>query len=366
MEKRNAYWKIPDKLNVDEFDFSWRPSPREPLFIHQFGTQHQKTGGPRLIRQGATQIKYQDEFIATALPDMSKWVSIVDSDIDHIEFDYSWHHDETEPLMNYVFGDQFGSAEETNTLIYKQGEKLPVKYMTYPVAKIVYRPLDIIFLSNGEVNEQHRYDRLCSLVDREVKWVKGINGRENAIKHAATLSTTKWFILFPGKLYADENFDFNFQPMRLNEPKHYIFYAKNPVNDLVYGHQAAVCYNQQLVLNTVNHGLDFTMSALHDVVPMISGIAEYNSDIIMTWRTAFREAIKLGAENSKESMERLSVWTTQAKGKYCEWSVIGAQDGIDFYQSVNGNYEELIKSFSWDWLNHYYSSKYNIMDYQYK
>jgi hypothetical protein len=350
-------WEIPEGLDITNFDFSWRPSRYEPLYNHQFGTQHQKTGGPRLVRQGATQIKYQDEIIATALPDMSKW--IIDLDIEVIEFDYSWHHDETEPPMNYIFGEHGG-------IIYFRGENLPNKYIQYPKANIKYRPLDIIYLSNGETDEQKRYDRLCSLINREVKWVKNINGRENAIKHAAKLSTTKWFILFPGKLYADENFDFSFQPKRLDEPKHYIFYAKNPVNDLVYGHQAAVCYNRQLVLDTVNHGLDFTMSASHDVVPIMSGIAEFNSDVMMTWRTAFREAIKLRAENSKESIERLNIWRTIGKGKNCEWSLFGAQDGVEFFEKVNGNHAELMKSFMWDWLNHYYSSKYNIFDYQYK
>lgn len=351
-------WVVPEGLDVNGFDFSWRPSMYEPAFIHQFGTQHQKTGGPRYIKPGATQVKYQYEMIAKKLPNMANWVMPDDTDIAKIEFDYTWHHDETDPPMNYVFGDQYGPAEERQTLIYKQKDGLPLKFLNEPVATVIYRPLDIIFLSNNETGAERRYDRLCSVADREVKWIKGIDNRETALKIAAESSSTKWFLLFPGKLYADEDFDFDFQPVRHHSPKHYIFYAKNPVNDLVYGHQAAVCYNRQLVLDTQNHGLDFTMSAAHDVVPIISGIAEYNSDIIMTWRTAFRESIKLCAENSKESLERLTIWRTQAKGNHCEWSVIGAQDGIEFYQSVNGNFESLIKSFSWDWLHEYYLNKY--------
>ena len=127
---------------------------------------------------------------------------------------------------------------------------------------------------------------------------------------------------------------------------------------MVYGHQAAVCYNRQLVLDTVDYGLDFTMGAPHDIVPIISGIAEFNSDIIMTWRTAFREAIKLRAENSKESIERLNIWRTTGKGKHCEWSLIGAQDGVEFFEKVNGNHQELTKSFTWEWTNNYFNDKY--------
>jgi hypothetical protein len=237
------------------------------------------------------------------------------------------------------------------------------KKLTYLTAKVVCplddnRPLDIIFLSNNETNAQQRYDRLCSVARRDVKWISGINNREHALKAAAEASSTKFFFLFPAKLYADENFDFDFHPIRNYAPKHYIFYAKNPVNDLIYGHQAAVCYNRQLVLDTVNYGLDFTMGALHDIVPVISGVAEFNSDIIMTWRTAFRESIKLRAENSKESIERLKIWCTIGKGKHCEWSLIGAQDGIEYYNSISGDHNELMKTFSWAWLEQYYNLKY--------
>jgi hypothetical protein len=351
-------WEIPEGLDTTNFDFSWRPSIHEPLYIQQFGTQHQKTSGPRFISHGATQVKYRNEMIAKKIPSMANWSIVEDTDIANIEFDYSWHHDETEPPMNYVFGDQYGPAEESKRLIYKRGNELPLKFLDYPVAKVVYRPLDVIFLSNNETNAQQRYDRLCSVAGRDVKWISGIDNREQALKAAAEASSTKWFLLFPAKLYADENFDFNFQPIRHYDPKHYIFYAKNPVNDLVYGHQAAVCYNRQLVLDTVDYGLDFTMCAPHDIVPVISGIAEFNSDIMMTWRTAFREAIKLREENSKESMERLNVWRTIGKGKNSEWSLIGAQDGVEFFEKVNGDQQELMKSFMWEWTTDYFNNKY--------
>jgi len=358
MENKSNYWGIPEGLDVTNFNFDWRPDPYDKPYIHQFGTQHQKTSGPRYIRNNATQIKYRDEQHAVRLPNMSKWILPKNNDVEKIEFDYSWHHDETEPPMNYIFGDQYRTCEESGILMYKLGENLPLKFIEYPKATVKYKQLDIIFLSNGETGEQNRYDRLCDLAKRKVTWVKNIQNREHALKTAAVMSTTSWFLLFPGKLYADENFDFDFRPLRYHAPKHYIFYAKNPVNDLVYGHQAAVCYNKQLVLDTANYGLDFTMSAAHDVVPMISGIAEYNSDIIMTWRTAFRESIKLCAENSKESIERLNVWISTGKGKNCEWSLIGAQDGIEFFDKVNGDPKELIKSFMWQWLDDYYKSKY--------
>jgi phage tail protein X len=350
------YWEVPTNIDTNSFDFNWRPDVFDSPYFYQFGTQHHKTSGPRYVVPGARRVKYIDEQVARAIPDMSKW--IIKPDIEVTNFDFSWHPCPMAEPYNYVFGDQFKTPEEFHTITYITDINFPTKYMTNMTATIKWRPLDIIFVSNGEIGAEARYARLAQLAGREVKWVKGINSREAAIKQAARISSTQWFILFPGKLWADENFDFDFQPNRYIEPKHYIFYASNPLNGLEYGHQAAVCYNRQLVLDTIDYGLDFTMSATHDIVPVTSGIAQYNSSILMTWRTAFREAIKLAADNDSDSLDRLAVWKSYARGQYCEWSIIGANDGIEYYNNVAGEHTELMKSFDWQWLTSYFVAKY--------
>lgn len=355
--KHNEYhWHIPKNLNTDNFDFSWRPSVNEPPFMHEFGTQWQKTGGPVLIHDDAAQIKYESHQIAVALPDMTNW-KIDPTFSGTLTFDFSWHPDASEEPFNYVFGNQFKTAEESDFITYK-GDSDKIKYMHNQTAKIAYTPLDIIFLSNGETGEQERYDRLVDVAKRKVKWVKGVQGRENALRKAAELSSTEWFILFPGKLYADENFDFGFQPDRYISPKHYIFYAKNPINGLEYGHQAAVCYNRQLVLDTLDYGLDFTMSKPHDVVPVLSGEARYDCDKFVTWRTAFREAIKLKESGDHESLNRLDIWLNIGDGEFGEYSKMGAQDGIEYFTAVEGVHDELMKTFEWEWLSTYFENKY--------
>ena len=108
-----------------------------------------------------------------------------------------------------------------------------------------------------------------------------------------TVSTTPWFFVVPGKLKIDKSFNFNYQPDRLQIPKHYIFNAINPVTGLTYGHQGMVLYNKNLVLNNNGNSLDFTMHDPHQVVDLISGTATGDTDNYSTWRTAFRECIKL-------------------------------------------------------------------------
>ena len=113
-------------------------------------------------------------------------------------------------------------------------------------------------------------------------------------------------------------------------------------------------------------GLDFTLSKPHAVVPVLSGTAHYNTTPELTWRTAFREVLKLKADveltGSIESGHRLKTWLTVADGNYAEWSINGANDAVAYYNEVSGDHSKLLLSFDWDWLIEYYNSKYCHLD----
>ncbi len=222
--------------------------------------------------------------------------------------------------------------------------------------------LDIIYISNGETNADQLYEHLSTSSNQKVKRVQNINGRDNAFKVAAEMSDTEWFFKVPAKLKVNPEFDWSWQPDYLQEPKHYIFYADNPLNGLRYGHMAMVAYNKRLVLATETTDLDFTLSQPHEVVPISSGTAYYNSDPLMTWRTAFREVIKLIDDvkktNSIESQYRLDTWLNEAEGLNAEWSILGSKDAKEYYEQVDGNYDKLMLTYDWTWLKDYYNSKY--------
>ena len=140
----------------------------------------------------------------------------------------------------------------------------------------------------------------------------------------------------------------------MQEAKHYIFHAYNPVNNLVYGHQAMIAYNRRLVLENTGHGLDFTLDQAHEVIPVVSGTAYYDNDPLTCWRTAFRECIKL--RHSLPDVEndyRLQQWLSIGEGVNGHWSTAGANDAVKYYESVSGDFNQLKKSYEWAWLTSY-------------
>jgi hypothetical protein len=224
-------------------------------------------------------------------------------------------------------------------------------------------PLDIMFISNGEPAAEDNYQRLLDVaaeqkITNRIVRVKDVEGRVASQHSAAHASTTNWYFFMNGKIRINPEFDFSWQPDRLQQPKHYIFTATNPVNRLEYGHQAIVANHRGLTLNTVVTGLDFTLNSLHEVVEMNCGVAIYNTDAWTTWRTAFREAIKLRANTDFISQYRLKLWASDGHGAYQEYSKQGALDAIEYYESVGGRLEDLMLSYDWAWLREYYNDKY--------
>ena len=215
------------------------------------------------------------------------------------------------------------------------------------------RPLDIVFLSNGETKADENYEHLLKVtkgIKNRVVRVDGVNGRVAAYHAAVEASETPWAFTVFAKLKVSAKFDWNWQPDRMQVPKHYIFQAKNPVNGLVYGHQAMIAYNKKLTLANEGKGLDFTLDDEHEVVQLLSGTAMYNTDAFSTWRTSFREVLKLRAEDSDIARERLHAWLNKAEGDFAQYSIKGAVDADEYYDEVNGDFAKIKLSYEWAWL----------------
>jgi hypothetical protein len=496
----DPYWTVPGGTDTGSFDWTWHPDATEPGYVYQFGTQHQRTGGPVYAVPGAIKIKYVEQIkikvdstsaviveidhqdgntkqiantvktvryfdnyrdtlirIAKSLVGQYEFVWVCSSICDYTDFDFSWHPEQWQATMLHVFasneqkfGDTFYmhvpsfaeyaerkallewydcnfvsvgvprrpipvvqhdldshvSAVHTQDFsgplaVYSNGPltnyptvnlwraetktivplsagassvivpRAAVSYIKtqlydYPYIDKTQRTQsdsdqDVVFISNGESMAEQNWNQLRSQCNR-AKRSDGVTGREAAYKAAAAISTTPWFFAVFAKTEVLPDFKFDYQPDRMQQPKHYIFHSRNPLNGLEYGAMNINLYNRQLVLDTVP-GLDFTLSAAHDVVPICASISRFNTDPWITWRSAFREVLKLQREvdlgADVEIEYRLRTWKTVAVGENAEWCLQGSQDAAEFYDSVKGDYEQLRLSFDWAWLQEYYYSRYH-------
>ena len=503
----DSNWVIPDHADTESFDFTWHPDDTDPPYRYQFGTQHQRTGGPQYVVTGATDVKYVDQITIKTRPQADfvyvidhldhnaqacvqslpselasktvryfdnylgtlrriaqdandrklEYVWIVSSICDYTNHDWTWHPELWQATMLHVFasneqkfGDTFfmhvptfvdrskglellewyslnyvqlgvtrrampviDHAHDTHVDAVKHTEwagplalfttaAVPACIPTVPLWRDKSRTIvpldtgaesvivprsavsyihdqlydypyidktqrqdrcslqDVIFISNGESMAEANWQHLKTICPR-ARRSDGVTGREAAYKAAALLSTTPWFYAVFAKTEVLNTFAFDYAPDRMQQPKHYIFHSRNPINGLEYGAMNINLYNRQLVLNTVP-GLDFTLSALHEVVPVCASISRFNTDPWVTWRSAFREVLKLKREvdlgADVEIQHRLRVWTTQAQGQNAQHCLQGAQDALAYYDQTNGRLEDLQLSFDWAWLQDYYYSLY--------
>jgi hypothetical protein len=384
-------WVCSSICDYTDFDFSWHPEAWQATMLHVFASNDQKFGDTFFMHvptfaESAEKKALLDWYDINYVPNIS---------VPRHSMPVIYHRDNTHvdavkrtnwsgPLAVFTI-DHVPAAlptvslwrQETKTIvplsagasavIVPKTAQGHVRTQLYDYAYIDKtqrkphsdQPLDIVFISNGEPNAETNWDHVGRAVDyqpNKLHRVDGINGRVAAYHAAARASTTPWFFAVFAKLAVNPAFDWTWQPDRMQQPKHYIFHARNPVNGLEYGHQAMIAYNRDLVLANAGHGLDFTLDSAHEVVPIMSGTAYYSYTPWMAWRTAFREVLKLCASTDVESQYRLKQWLdpdTNGIVEHEQWSVLGAEDAVEYYESVRGDFEALRKSYDWAWLASY-------------
>lgn len=384
-------WVTSDVCDYANFDFTWHPSEWHQHMLHVFASDEQRFGDTFYVHVPTFLECSRDlallEWFETLhfIPDIGvprRSVPVVehsaDSHVDAVrQHKFAW------PMAQLSTGSSLDRVPAMNlwrqetraimpltagatSILVPRDAKTALRTQLYDYTVIdracadwgTDRPLDAVFISNGEHGAHTHWDLLNAAIsgrDNRIHRIDGINGRAAAYRAAAEVSTTPWFFAVFAKLQVNEDFDWSWQPDRLQQAKHYIFHAYNPVNHLVYGHQAMIAYNRRLVLANSGQGLDFTLDDPHEVVPILSGTACYDSDAWTCWRTAFREVIKLRHSlPDVENEYRLEQWLTPNDwDDHARWSHIGADDAIKYYESVSGDFAALRKSYDWQWLATY-------------
>jgi hypothetical protein len=387
-------WVVTDVCDYTNFDFTWHPSEWQTDMLHVFASDDQKFGDTFYVHVPSFLKKSEN----IKLLEWFDTINFVDITVPRKPMPVIHHNYDSQaeavgalpfdgPLALYTTTDYVPgnlvtvplwrtetktvvplSAGATSVIVPKSAVgDIRTQLYDYPFIDRTHRvlkeqPLDIVFISNGEPNARSNYLQMTMYLANEsmntnrVHLVEGVNGRVAAYHAAARASTTPWFFAVFAKLEVNARFDWSWQPDRMQQAKHYIFHAGNPVNGLVYGHQAMIAYNKKLALENTGVGLDFTLDQAHEVVPILSGTAMYAETPWMAWRTAFREALKLRASlPDVENEYRLKVWLKEDSGTIANghWSHKGAQDAVEFYEQVNGDLNELRKSYEWAWLASY-------------
>jgi hypothetical protein len=224
--------------------------------------------------------------------------------------------------------------------------------------------MKVIFIHSGESQARINYVRLRDLCPTAKICSNNPSlGRLNGYQTAAHLADADWFIAVFAKCWVLDNFEnFDWVPDYWQKPKHYIFMNHNTSNDLVYGHMAPIAYNTQLLLKTTG-GLDITMAQPHAVVPIKLSSVSLENDPWLSWRTAFREVIKLLQCSSQnptvEAQHRLWTWENHATGPDAKWILRGARDARDYYERCGGDIAWLAMSAEWAWCEQYFMGLYS-------
>jgi len=387
-------WVISDLCDYADFDFSWHPELWQHSMLHVFPSNEQEFGDTFFIHvesflENAKNIKLLEWYSPLNFVP----VSVQRSDPPQIKFetdsvvDAVWSHNFQEPVVQFyryqpekpvtisLWQERLRTVvplkKGSESVLVPRDVKNYIKSQVYDYQWINKKhvptqsaPLDIVFISNGESNAEQNWEHLHQVhqgTNRIVR-VDGVKGRAEAYRASLEASNTDWAFCVFAKLEVNADFDWTWQPDRLQEPKHYIFHAHNPVNALQYGHMAMIAYNKKLVATNSAEGLDFTLDQAHEVVPLLSGVARYADDPWIAWRSAFRECLKL--KHSLPNIDnnyRLTQWlSTDKASTVAGWSAIGAKDAVDYYESVQGDFNKLRLTYEWEWLANYLFKLHNL------
>lgn len=172
-------------------------------------------------------------------------------------------------------------------------------------------------------------------------------------KHIADQCEADRFYVVDGDCWIVDNFKFDRQ-IDLTPKSVAVFRAKNPINGLVYGHGGIKLFSKDCFSAERLDRPDMTTS-LADAYIKVNVLASehrFNYNPYSTWRTAYREAIKLSAginknNNDQESQDRLAMWCTAGiEAQYGYFAIEGARSGVAYAKSADPNFA-LVNDFRW-------------------
>lgn len=299
------FWIIWDDIEIlDSFNFDYVPDIGSQNYIHVFKNGIYNNGGVCLIPKNSQISKREIDY--------RYFINKKEVDI-HI----------SNPLPNYYFSDE----------------------------------LDIVFISYSEPNADKNYQDLKSRFPK-VKRIHGISGIHQAHIAAANISTTDMFWVVDGDAIVVDEFNFSYDIPRHDINIVHVWQSINPINGLIYGYGGVKLLPRKLTENMNVTSVDMTTSISNRFKPIsnISNITAFNTDPFNTWKSAFRECVKLSSriidgQVDDDTTTRLDIWCTIGSDQlYGEYSIKGALSGKEFGLKNSNDKSILSKINDWEWL----------------
>lgn len=225
--------------------------------------------------------------------------------------------------------------------------------------------LDVFYISYNESFADENYE-LLKVFAPHAQRVHGVKGIFEAHKAAAQKAKTSHFYVVDADAVIEEEFQFKFVPDQLKDaypgvPETncvFTYRSRNPVNDLIYGYGAVKLFPRAPFLELNDWSVDMTTSIGCPFVPkfQISNVTAFNTDPFNTWKSAFRECVKLSSNiiDNNDNIDdeyRLKVWQTRGmKRPYGEYAILGAEQGADFGQTYKNDSSALKMINDFEWL----------------
>ena len=216
---------------------------------------------------------------------------------------------------------------------------------------------DIIFISYNEPQADENFSRLKARFPYAQR-VRGITGIHQAHIAAAKKAFTKMFWVIDADAQILDTFNFEHAVSEYDLENVHVWRSINPINDLEYGYGGVKLLPKSLTQNMDTSKPDMTtsISSLFKAMPEISNITAFNVDAFNTWKSAFRECVKLASktidrQDDTDTNYRLNVWCTRGLDRpFGREAIEGAVQGKQYGLENKDNNEALKLINDFDWL----------------
>ena len=218
--------------------------------------------------------------------------------------------------------------------------------------------MEYFMVVSDETNGDENWARLLQMVP-SAKRVANAGGILQSYQKCADQCQAESFFVIDGDNWVAENFHFEW-PHAAKPGQVFVWRALNPVNGLIYGHGAIklFCVADWRKTRSSQAGIDVTMGtgSTYNIVETLASEHRFNTSPFHTWRTAFRECVKLAThpplkKGADIAAMRLNTWiTTGIDRNFGNWSMLGAAQGAAFGRQYVDDLSALRKVNDYGWL----------------